>query len=148
MDAPKASGWLGAAGLIPFAACAAASFAPDDAIRRSAIIAFAIYGGVILSFLGGVRWGLGLIANRAITFVYAVIPSIVGWMAAAGVALGLTATGAGTMFAAAFVAQYVWDRQAARDGAPEWYLRLRIRLTIGVLLCCVALAASTALRTI
>lgn len=146
MPVPPLLLWLGAAGLIPFFASAAASFAPDEAVRRAALTSFAIYGGVILSFLGGVRWGLALTVQRPIAFVYAVIPSIIGWAAALAVALGYTGAGGGAAFAVAFVAQYVWDQSATRDGAPAWYPRLRLGLTIGVLLSCVVLAASTALR--
>ena len=55
---PPAALTLGLAGLLPFAACAAAAHALPPGQQGVALQALAGYGAVILSFFGGVRWGL------------------------------------------------------------------------------------------
>ena len=76
---------LGFAGLIPFAGCAlAVAFLPE--IKPEAADALLNYGAVILSFLGGIRWGFAVFeGDRAgwIAYGVSVIPSLVAWVAAA-----------------------------------------------------------------
>jgi hypothetical protein len=141
--------WLGLGGLIPFYASAAAAFAPEQMLRGAGFASFAIYGAVILSFLGGVRWGLALTTSplRTGALIASVLPSIFGWLAAGAIVLGWTAAGAAGLMALGFLGQYLWDRTAPGDGAPPWYPVLRRYLTLGVLGACLALAASTALQT-
>jgi hypothetical protein len=162
---PQSALALGLAGLIPFYASAglvlsaslqpvaqaAAPLAAGPTPTIAAFVAFAIYSAVILSFLGGVRWGLALQTTppRAQALLFSVAPSIAGWAVAAGaLAFGLhaaTLPPIGAAFGLLFLVQYLWDRQAPRDGAPAWYPRLRLILTIGVLFACLMVAASQAL---
>ena len=77
---------LGYGGLVPFVACALVMLAvPDAATRHLAGRALLGYGAVILSFLGGVHWGLvlrGAAPQRAGGLMAAgVVPSLVGWVA-------------------------------------------------------------------
>jgi hypothetical protein len=133
---PKVPLLLGLGGLIPFVGLAlalAAGFTPplftdEDSVR----VALVGYGVVILSFLGGVRWGLALKedeagdgkANR--DFVIAIIPALLGWfawfqpapadlwwLAAAHVLLGLLDYGL-----------------ACRIIVQEWFGRLRLGLSL------------------
>ncbi len=132
---PKVPLWLGVAGLIPFVALSLALaagatlplFTDEDSMR----VALVGYGVAILSFLGGVRWGVALKedeagdgkANR--DFVISVIPALVGWfawfqpspadlwwLAAAHVLLGLLDYGL-----------------ACRTIVQEWFGRLRLGLS-------------------
>jgi hypothetical protein len=90
-------GWaraLGAAGLIPFVAGALAVALADEAARAPAAQALAAYAAVIVSFLGGIHWGLAFarLAPPPAMFAWGVLPSLVGWAAlllppAAGLAL-------------------------------------------------------------
>ncbi|MBU6373487.1 MAG: DUF3429 family protein [Alphaproteobacteria bacterium] len=149
---PTAALWLGLTGLIPFYASAFAAAGPD-AIAPWGVLSFAIYAAVILSFLGGARWGLELArapdAPSTARLVMSVLPSIAGWALAAG-ALGAAVATGGTGglgvpglaggFAALFAAQYVWDQSAPRvSAAPVWYPRLRQILTSGVIVACIVL---------
>ncbi|NBN64212.1 DUF3429 family protein [Microvirga tunisiensis] len=134
---PVPAVWLGATGVIPFAAptlllLVAPGLVPAP-LAPLLPLALAAYGAVILSFLGGVHWGLGLSASMAgrtdpglaRRLVISVIPSLVGW-----VALLLPAATGLLLLALAFPLMLAVDLKAAREGAvPAWYPRLRIPLT-------------------
>jgi hypothetical protein len=53
---PTKAAVLGYSGVIPFAATAALITMDGADIRLIALAGFLVYGAVILSFLGGVRW--------------------------------------------------------------------------------------------
>ena len=140
-DRPPAGPWiLGLAGLVPFVffTAAAAGLAPDP-LPLIAKPAFVAYGAVIVSFLGGVRWGFEIGARpdapSTPVLAAATAPSIVGWLAflvqmqAADLALGLLAI--------AFALMWLWDVASSGEGVrrpPNWYPALRTVLTAGVLL--------------
>jgi hypothetical protein len=135
-DIPTGALLLGLGGVLPFAACAAAMVVLDDAAwQAEAAQALAAYGAVILSFLGGVRWGAAFALPRAqLTpeLVLAVIPSLLAWCALLlpgelqplmALALGIAVFG-------------VLDvREGGRGAWPAWYPRLRLLLTVLVLVC-------------
>lgn len=128
---PRAPLWLGLSGAVPFAACliilalgGVGGISP--AFAQKAALA---YGAVILSFLGGVRWGLALLLAREeardARFALSVVPSLIGW-----VAILLPAFPALVLLAVAFAAQGAWDvGDAEDDGAPHWFAHLRTLLT-------------------
>lgn len=141
---PPAALALGLAGLVPFYASAAAGLSAQPDIARIGLISFALYAAVILSFLGGARWGLELArapdAPSTARLVYSVAPSLAGWAIAGWMMLAPGAHGPAGLFAGCFAAQYVWDRTAGREGlAPNWYPALRQILTAGVIIACLAL---------
>lgn len=120
---------LGLGGLIPFVVCAGAVV-----LRISLPVigdparALLLYGAIILSFLGGVRWGLALrmaeSGLRTRQFVISVVPSIAAWFAL------LLAAGAGFgLMAGLFIILWSEDRALPAIGAPPWYPRLRLLLT-------------------
>ena len=133
---PPVTLWLGLAGLIPFVVLAGALvlwltlpvFGGPGAIRQALVL----YALAILSFLGGIRWGIAMnYADQPIAlrdFVLSVVPALVGWAAvlfAPGAALWLL-TGA-------FVVLGLYDYGlACRTVAPEWYGRLRLGLSAAV----------------
>ncbi|MEL6978694.1 MAG: DUF3429 family protein, partial [Pseudomonadota bacterium] len=57
MGTPTAAAQLGFAGLAPFAFCAAAALLAAPAWSVAAQVGLLLYGAVILSFMGGCRWG-------------------------------------------------------------------------------------------
>ncbi len=132
---PRVPTLLGLAGLIPFVGLSAAlllgrappGFADADTVR----VALVGYGVAILSFLGGVRWGVALKeseggdAKADRDFIISVIPALIAWFAwfqpspadlwwlcAAHVALGLLDYGL-----------------ACRTLVEEWFGRLRLLLS-------------------
>lgn len=124
---PPPAAFLGLAGVLPFAAAALVSFQPG-ATGHWATFALLAYGAVILSFLGGIHWGLALARYTTPNFRelgIGVLPSLVGW---AGL---LTGGSAGLiMLVAGFLGVLAVDIDLACDGrAPAWFGRLRAVLT-------------------
>ena len=122
---------LGLGGLLPFAAGAIASWLPHVGLAAIGLAALGAYGAVILSFLGGVRWGAVLFDEAALErwtpLVLAVLPSLVAWVALLAPPAPMLA-----LLLAGLLGQYALDRSAARSGAlPAWYARLRTILTAG-----------------
>ncbi|WP_169391348.1 DUF3429 domain-containing protein [Stappia stellulata] len=131
--APRLSRVLGYAGLLPFLAgavyltAAAFRFADAQAVAL-ATMALVVYGALILSFLGGVRWGIAVVGARVdgAVFAWSVIPALGGWVAT------LLAPNWGLLLlACGFLIQGGWDYRAGEDGTlPQWYVTLRRRLTV------------------
>lgn len=130
---PPACKWLGAFGVLPFVLLAIAVVVLEGGLRQQAYFALAAYGAVILSFLGGIHWGLSMVGFgstpvqgvRYRRLTLSVVPSLVGWGA-----LLLPATANLLVLAAAFVAMLLVDLLATRRGyAPRWYPKLRGPLT-------------------
>lgn len=132
-NVPAPAALLGLAGVVPFAVTAALSLRPD-AIGGWAIFALLTYGAVILSFLGGIHWGLALARPAPPGYRHlgiGVLPSLAGWV-------GLLAGGTDglLLLLAGFVVVLAVDIGLSRDGgAPPWFARLRIVLTSAVCLC-------------
>ena len=131
---PSAAKWLGGLGAIPFVVCAggAALAPPELAVKASD--ALAIYGAVILSFLGGIQWGFAIRHVGAFTpssILYrrlsiSVTPALVGW-----ISLLLPRDIGFVALAFAFALVLMVDLRAARrQEAPSWYPRLRWPLTL------------------
>ena len=131
---------LGLAGLVPFAGLSAAmafapASAPDDALRI-----LVLYAAVILSFLGGVHWGLALRQAPGTSFTASVVPSLLAWAAAAF----LEPKAALIVLGAGFAALLVYDIAVVRGrGAPVWYRPLRVGLT-AIVMTSIALAVLSA----
>jgi len=123
---------LGAGGLLPFVVCAAAIWAgwrPPFALDPGA--ALLGYAAVILSFLGGARWGLALRIDahsaQSHALAASVVPSIAAWLSLLfPVAYGLSA------MTGLFMLLGVADARLPLHGAPVWYALLRKRLTFAV----------------
>jgi hypothetical protein len=119
--------WLGAAGALPFiAAVLAGLLLADSLIAQWTEQAAFLYGAVILSFLGGIHWGLALTRARADSraYIIGVIPSLVGWGAVLlPMRIGLV------VLALGFIGQFLMD---LRLSLPGWFRTLRLALTIVV----------------
>ncbi|MEY4751423.1 MAG: hypothetical protein RIQ60_3637 [Pseudomonadota bacterium] len=130
---------LGYAGLVPFVVGALLSLVVRDDAHPFVMMSLAAYAAVILSFLGGIHWGL---AMRAATpepgpYVWAVVPSLV-----ASVAVLMPAYAGLVIDGIMLVACYLVDRKIyPRHGLSRW-LTLRFRLTAVAALACFLGAAS------
>jgi ABC-type proline/glycine betaine transport system permease subunit len=94
--------------------------------------ALVAYGATILSFLGGVHWGLAIGAHNSAQdgklparLILSVMPSLAGWAAL------LVSESTGLFILVLAIAAMLWvDIRATRMGeAPSWYPKLRIPLT-------------------
>ena len=133
---------LGWAGVLPFLALALAAWSPTW--QSLSVRAFLAYAVVILSFLGGVRWGRAMAAGAGPgQFAVAVLPSLWGWLAW----LALPPMAALAALAAGF-ALLAWS-DGRRDPlqAPASFRRLRRGLSAAVVAChALALAGAWLVR--
>ena len=130
----------GYAGLFPFVAAALVSwFGPKLPFGLDAVDLLKTYSAIILSFLGGIRWGVALSpmagAMRSRHILFSTLPPLTAWIATllpAGIGLPLLLIG--------FSAQLYWDIQAHEMGLiPHWFRNLRVTLTTGAVLSLIAI---------
>ena len=137
--APLAAGLPGVLGLIPFYAAMAIYVWGDPVLAGPALLALLTYAAVILSFLGGIRWGYEMARPdpRLLVTAAACMPALVAWALLALPFLEARWQLGGLI--AAFVLAWLWD--AGSSDLPKWWGRLRTFLTLGV-----ALALAVALE--
>lgn len=146
---PKTAFWLGWAGVIPFAGLAALVLfdaAPVAGLDRArALTALLAYGMIILSFMGGVQWGLEMArgsqhgrAAGGLGYAASVVPALIAFaafFASPAAALLILAVG--------FALLLAYDLRRIRDGiGPAWYARLRVQLSTAVVVSLAAAAGS------
>ncbi len=128
---PTAVKVLGACGLLPFVAIAAALWVAAPSHSDRLAVALIGYGAVILSFMGAVHWGLAIGSDRqehSAWYILGVLPALTAWFATM-----LSPPAALVVLAIAFAAVLAIDRMAVDAGlAPPWYRKLRQPLTAGV----------------
>jgi hypothetical protein len=130
---PRTAAALGYGGVVPFAALALVfAFGPDAAAPGS-LDGFLIYGAVILSFLGGIRWGAasGVAHEHARGLVVSIIPSL--WAAVALWWPDPAVTAWALLVGFVLMAVADWWRPGV--GVPAWMRPLRVRLSAAVVLC-------------
>jgi len=136
------------AGLLPQAAVAAVLILGPETWHFAALSLGYAYPALILSFLGGMRWGLGAGASGAgpvpaWVWVAAVAPSLVALATAVPWAIGATWPGPSlVVLGIAILASLLVDRRLVREGlAPAWWISLRIPLSLGLGLLTILAAA-------
>ncbi len=131
---------LGYAGLLPFAFGALLVWLVREDAHPYVALALSAYGAVIVSFLGGIHWGLAFRHAEPPTrlLVWGVVPSTVAWLAV------MMPPSAGLVILGAMLAAcYAVDRRLyAEEGVAHW-LTLRFRLSAGARLCCFIGAAGS-----
>lgn len=123
---------LGHAGWLPFVGCALLSLLlADPAERHLAQRLLLGYGAIILSFLGGVHWGLAMRAPNGRVMgmlTIAVLPSLLGWAT-----LLLPGEQALAIQTAVFGGFWFYEHRVLGPGVlPRQYLDLRRWLTLVV----------------
>jgi hypothetical protein len=130
---------LGFAGLLPFAGGATGLFfcAPGGC----GVVGFAVlaYGAVIVSFLGGIHWGLvmrsvpGDAPAQALSLqlVWGVVPSLLAWLA-----LLLPPRWGLLLTAVSLLVCFAVDDRVYRQAGLTYWLGLRAQLTAVASLCC------------
>jgi len=123
---------LGYAGLIPFFVLSIASWLqiPPNIDVISMLVT---YAALIFCFMGAVHWGIAISSNKdgSEYLSVSVMPALLAWptlLAPKTYALLLLLFG--------FIALYAYDRSAQKEQQlPGWYLPMRKRLTIVVVIC-------------
>ena len=131
--------WLGYGGLIPFLAFAVLTWTDHErwSLWNTALLS---YGAVILSFVGALHWGVAMAPGKMSTrernamFAWSVVPSLMAFAA-----LIAPAVFGAILLVVGFLLHYGMDlRMARRAAIPEWYLPLRLRLSVTAMLCLIA----------
>lgn len=127
---------LGLAGLLPQVFVVAALLGGGPEVRFSALALGYAYAALILSFLGGLWWGLAALADAPPAWVWiaAVAPSLVALASAWPWAVGLAWPGPSLVaIGLALVAALGVDTVLVRLGiAPPGWMRLRLPLSLGL----------------
>ena len=131
---------LGFAGLVPFVAGALLVWLVREEAHPYVTLALASYAAVVMSFLGGIHWGLAMKQSEppALWFAWGVVPALVAWLAVMmPPSAGLVVDGV------MLLACYAVDRLLyPAQGAAHW-LTLRFRLsTVAALSCLLGAAGS------
>jgi len=119
--------FLGISGLIPFITPPLLMFTQN--VTCPELIEYQLYyGAVILSFLGGVRWGMAVTPGSPIPgnwsqYSWSVVPSLIAW---SGLMLPDTYPGIASVIFGIGITCYNDLRQT---GYPSWFKGLRILLT-------------------
>lgn len=140
---PKGPFWLGIAGLLPFLWGTVSMWflmpgaAPLDWLpaRLFGPYVTIFYGTVILSFMSGVLWGFATQSKFTLPYVLSVIPALWGFFMIGGGPVS-TAMNLIIGFVGLLLLDWVFWQQKL---APAWWLRLRVILTAGVVLCLLAI---------
>ena len=135
---------LGYGGLIPFAGLAALLWLlPPDLVVWVAL-GLAAYAALIVSFLGGIHWGVGfrnaLISPNAprIHFTWGVAPSLLAW-----VGVMMPAFAGLPLLGFVLIGCYVMDRRTWPAAGLAPWLPMRLQLTTVASLSCFLAAGAT-----
>ena len=133
---PVAALFWGRAGVIPFAVLASALLFGTSDVSTFARQLIVPYGAIILTFMGGIHWGLAMCRCEIGTwpFTIGVCPSLVAVLALV-LPYQLAVLTLGIGFIALLVVDFLI---VARDYLPNWYGRMRLQLTLAVVVCLAA----------
>jgi Protein of unknown function (DUF3429) len=128
--------WLTFAGAIPFIACSAALWLAPNQYRGFAVNVLTAYAAVILSFLGGIQWGMAvnLIDSAPKSarnmFLLSVVPSLLAW------GMLLLPESRSRILVTIFLFAFVWVIDAllnVQKLIPPWFFKLRSIITVIVI---------------
>ena len=129
---PAVPKFLGYAGLLPFLALSAGLWFVPQQYTSQVSQALLAYGGVILSFMGAIHWGVAINLESTIQkkqLGWSVVPPLIAW-----VALLLPEIYGYSLLTVAFAVLCMLDSYMTKQKTmPPWYPRLRIPLTIVVI---------------
>ncbi len=135
---------LAYAGLIPFVFLALCLWVVGEDLHPYVALSMQAYGGVIVSFLGGIHWGVGF--RNAITmhnaapvhFTWGVLPSLMAW-----VGVMMPAFAGLPLLGFVLIGCYLVDRKTWPAAGLAPWLPMRLQLTIVSSLSCFLAAGAT-----
>lgn len=146
---------LGFGGVVPFWACSTpiASWLEENNVmsisslfggKVSASQVQVAYGATIISFLGGVHWGIAMTSLTPVSllrqrYVWSVMPSLLVWPTLTFPDVEHAAGVQAALLGLVYMVDRGWYR---RGGFPPWYMQLRLPLTVLAAAGCLLTAAS------
>ncbi len=135
---------LAYAGLLPFMGLSVLLWLVDPDLHPFVALALAGYGASIVSFLGGIHWGIGFRnASRMhnaplFNFGWGVVPSLLAW-----IAITMPAYAGLPLLALILGLCYAVDRKTYPEVGLEEWLPMRLHLTVVAAISCLMGAAAT-----
>ncbi len=131
---------LGYAGLIPFVGGALLVWLVWPAMHPYTTMALSAYAAVIVSFLGGIHWGIAFrdAEPPPSLFVWGVVPSLAAW-----VAVMMPPSAGLVIHALMLFVCYLVDRKVYTAFGLQRWLTLRFRLSMVAAASCLLGAAGT-----
>jgi ABC-type amino acid transport system permease subunit len=135
---------LAYAGLLPFIGLSVLLWLVDPDLHPFVALALAGYGASIVSFLGGIHWGIGFRnASRMhnaplFNFGWGVVPSLLAW-----IAITMPAFAGLPLLALILGLCYAVDRKTYPEAGLEEWLPMRLHLTVVAAISCLMGAAAT-----
>lgn len=124
---------LGYLGLIPFIVSSLLVWVPE--YHHYAVQSLTIYATVIVTFIGGMHWGLAMQAFKTSSdhddqflrnqFIFSVVPSLVAWLTVV-VAQSYSLI----ILAICFVSFWYLEKSIFSKTLENWYTKLRNHLTV------------------
>jgi Protein of unknown function (DUF3429) len=131
---------LGYAGLVPFVLLSALMWLVDAELLPFVSVALGGYTAAIVSFLGGVHWGIGFMKGPTAPrfhFWWGVVPPLMAWLA-----LMIPAFASLPLLGLVLLACYTVDCSTYPPAGLGQWLPMRLRLTVVATLSCVLGAAA------
>lgn len=125
--------YLGYLGLIPFLISSLLIWLPQ--FHHHAVKSLTIYAAVILTFIGGVHWGIAMQSMQTAEqvenkcphnqFIFSIVPSLLAW-----VAVVFLESYSLIMMSLWFVLFWWIEKLHYQQRLPKWYSKLRNHLTL------------------
>ena len=128
-------------GTIPLMGMAVLMWLVHHEVHGFVAVAMTSYAGIVVSFLGGVHWGIGMQQGahaQHIHFTWGLMPALGAW-----VAVMMPPYAGLPLLGLLLVACYLVDRKTWHSPGLRMWLTLRFRQTVISVLCCL-LGAATA----
>ena len=124
---------LANAGLVPFVLGAALVWLVDERAHPYTTLALAVFAALVVSFLGGIHWGIGLMHPNPppFLFVWGVVPALLAW-----VAVMMPASAGLVVDGVMLVTCYLIDRKVYPQMGLQRWLTMRFRLSAIAALSC------------
>lgn len=135
---------LGHAGLAPFVLLALLIWLVDASLHPFVALALAAWGAVVVSFLGGIHWGIALRGAHAgatvarLHLLWGVASSLLAWLA-----IVMPAYAGLPLLGLILIGCYLVDRKTWPAAGLGAWLPLRLKLTAVATLSCLLGAAGT-----
>ncbi len=131
---PVSAALLGYAGLLP-PIVAIATWLSDPFLGAIALALALLHAALILSFLGGIWWGVASSrvtgATLGLLLAMAVVPSL--FALAAGAVFFASVVSGAAIVSVGLLASLLVDLALVRAGhVPPWWMRLRVPLSVGL----------------